>query len=240
MSTYDENDATASGQSEDSDGQNTMAVLSTLGGSEEAIEEGERLGLDPEANKPKISGSSLAVGVVVVLGAVALFGMRMTLGALASGDNPIDDISQIENFLETQKAATKTGNDGPIKAPDAESKQVLEQLKQNPTDHQVPANEVETNPFDLSTIVATTTTTTVDDTTPEADPRAAAQVRASRTLASLKVDLISGNMASINGDLYRVGQKIGDTGFMLHSVDGLKCILKTTDEFGIEMPLLYQ
>ena len=240
MNLYGESKDDANGMVDD-DGQNTMAVLNTLGGGgEDALAEGEPLGLDARADKARLSGSTLAVGVVVVLGAAALFGMRMTLGAIAGGDSPIEDITQIENFLQTQAAAVKAGAEGPIKAPDDESRHVLEELSQNPTDHQVPADEVETNPFDISNIVARTPETTDNPNAPAADPVALAKADAIRRASKLRVDSISGNMAFINGDLYRVGEVIGDSGFTLEAIDGLKCVIKTTDGHNIKLAIVYK
>lgn len=229
-----------SGLHDDSAGENTMAVLSTLGGGEDPLAEGEPLGLDPDADKGKISGSSLAVGVVVVLAAVALLGMRMTLGAIAGGNSPAEDIAQIETFLTKHSAAVQTGNQGPISAPDDESKRVLDDLKKNPTDHQVPPEEVETNPFDITNVVTHTVTATSDTPGSSADPRAIAQDKARKAAKSLKIDSISGKMAFINGELYRVGDKIGSTGFMLESIEGLKCKIRTTDQYGFTMVLEYR
>jgi hypothetical protein len=241
MNLYGDNDPTLDTQ-DDADGQNTMAVLNTLGGGDEALPEGEPLGLDAVADKPKMSGSTLAVGVVIVLGAAALLGMRMTLGAIAGGENPIEDITQIENFLQTQAAAVKTGAEGPIKATDQESAMVLEELRQDPTEHQVPADEVETNPFDFSNIVAQQPKQTGpgDNAGPAVDPRAVATADAKRRAAQLQVDSISGNMAFINGELYRVGEQIGDSGFSLEAIDGLKCIIQTTDGHNIKLAIVYK
>ncbi len=240
MNQYSDNEFSEPVPSDPTEGQNTMAVLNTIGGGEDALAEGEPLGLDPGADKAKISGSSLAVGVVVVLGAVALFGMRLTLGAIASGDNPIEDIAQIEGFLATQAAAQQTGNDGPIKAPTDESRRVIDELNVDPTDNQVPAEEVKTNPFDLSQIVAKAKPDTPNDTDPQGNEKTIAMKRAMQEKSKLKVDSISGQMAFINGDLYRVGEKIGNSGFVLESIEGLKCKIRTTDEYRFLMVLEYQ
>ncbi len=227
------------GQDEDLDGQNTMAELSTLGGSgEDAMAEGEPLGLDPHADKAKLSGSALAVGVVIVLAVAALLGMRMTLGAIASDSNPGEAMAAIDNWIKTQEAAQKLGQDGPIKAPDAESKKVLDELQQNPTDHQVPADEVETDPFDISNIVKHTPTTSVAG--PTTDPIELARKRAQAKADQLTVDSISGKIAFINGNLYRVGDVVGDSGFMLQSIEGLKCHLKSTDSHGFTVTIQYK
>ena len=241
MTSYEDNDDQFLSEQTDSDeGLNTMAVLSTLGGGDDVNPEGEPLGLDPEASKGKVSGSSLAVGVVVVLGAVTLLGMKLTLGAIGADTGPSEAMAEIDSFIATQSAADKTGADGPIKAPDEESLQMLEELKQDPTDHQVPAEEVETNPFDISQIVARKSTTTENEPDPTTDPRAAAVKRAQRAAGKLKVDGISGQIVFIDGKDYRVGDTIGDGSFELVSIDGLTCIIRTTDEFGIALRLRYR
>ncbi len=242
MTSYnDENEDFLSEQADDA-GMNTMAVLSTLGGSggEETMAEGEPLGLDPDGGKAKLSGSSLAVGVVVVLGAVTLLGMKLTLGALSGGAGPSEAMAEIDSFIAKQSAAQQVGHDGPIKAPDEESQQVLEELKQNPTDHQVPAEEVETNPFDISNIVTRATVPNQTGNDPSADPREVAVSRARTLAGKLQVDGISGQIVFIDGKDYRIGDTIGDGTFELAAIDGLTCIIRTTDEHRIALRLRYR
>lgn len=225
----------------DDDGMNTMAVLSTLGGvSDDAVSEGEPLGLDPDAGKAKLSGSTLAVGVVVVLGAATLLGMKLTLGAMGLNAGPTDAMAEIDSFIATQNAAQKAGAEGPIKAPDQESQQVLEELKQNPTDHQVPAEDIETNPFDISQIVARKASSPQASSDPSIDPRESAIKRAQAAAGKLKVDGISGPIVFIDGKDYRVGDVIGDGMFELVSIEGLTCIIRSTDEHRIALRLRYR
>ena len=240
MTSYNGNEEFLDEPVDSDEGLNTMAVLNTLGGGEDAMAEGEPLGLDPDSGKAKLSGSTLAVGVVVVLGAVTLLGMKLTLGAIGADAGPSEAMAEIDSFIATQNAADKTGADGPIKAPDQESQQVLEELKQDPTDHQVPAEEVETNPFDISQIIARKSTTTGNEPDPTTDPRAAAVKQAQRAAGKLKVDGISGQIVFIDGKDYRIGDMIGDGSFKLVSVEGLTCIIRTTDEFGIALRLRYR
>lgn len=223
-------------------GDNTMAVLSTLGGGdgEDAFGEGERLGLDPDAGKAKISGSTLAVGVVIAVGAAALLGMKLTLGSIGAGTDPTDAMAQIDGFIATHNAALSTGNEGPISVQDAESQQVLEQLKQDPTDHQVPAEKVEKDPFDQSAIIAPPAETTVGGEKVTVDERGLALDRAKRAAANFKVDAIAGDVVFIDGEKYRVGDEIGDSGFALSKVEGLTCIIRTTDRFNFAFRLRYR
>lgn len=239
MSSYNEHDDVL-GEQADDDGLNTMAVLSTLGGGEDALAEGEPLGLAPDGGKAKLSGSSLAVGVVVVLGAATLLGMKLTLGAMNAGSGPAQAMAEIDSFIAKQSAAQQVGHDGPIKAPDEESKQVLEELKQNPTDHQVPAEEVETNPFDISNIVARAERPNTPGDAPSTDPREIALSRAKTAAGNLRVDGISGQIVFIDGKDYRIGDTIGDGTFELTSIDGLTCIIRTTDVHRIALRLRYR
>lgn len=240
MTSYNGNEEFLDEPVDSDEGLNTMAVLNTLGGGEDAMAEGEPLGLDPDSGKAKLSGSTLAVGVVVVLGAVTLLGMKLTLGAISSDTSSAEAEAAITTFIATQTAAQQTGNDGPVKAPDAESQKVLEELNQDPTDHQVPAEEIESNPFDISEIVQRTTTTTTTDTGPTTDPREAAVKRAQAAAAKLKVDGISGPIVFIDGKDYRVGDNIDGGLFELTSIDGLTCIIRTTDEHKIALRLRYR
>ena len=239
MSSFN-NDDYLNDSADDDAGMNTMAVLNTLGGGDSAMPEGEPLGLDPDSGKAKLAGSSLAVGVVVVLGAVTLLGMKMTLGSIGGGAAPSDAMAEIDSFIATQNAAQQTGSDGPIKAPDAESQRVLDELNQNPIDHQVPVEEVETNPFDISAIVKRTAKTTNTDTGPGADPREIVVSRAQAAAGKLKVDGISGPIVFIDGKDYRVGDTIQGGLFELVSIDGLTCIIRTTDEHNIALRLRYR
>ncbi|MFK7788416.1 MAG: hypothetical protein AB8C95_02840 [Phycisphaeraceae bacterium] len=238
MSSYNDTNEEFIGEEAD-DGQNTMAVLNTLGGGGNPAE-GEPLGLDPTAGKAKLSGSSLAVGVVVVFGAVTLLGMKLTLGAMNGGTGPSEAMAEIDSFIAKQNAAQQVGEDGPIKAPDAESKQVLEELKQDPTDHQVPAEEVETNPFDISEIVTRQTVPGETDTGPATDPREIAVARAKTEAGKLQIDGISGQVVFIDGKDYRIGDAIGEGVFELAAIDGLTCIIRTTDEHRIALRLRYR
>ena len=243
MTSYNGNEEFLNEEVDSDEGLNTMAVLSTLGGSagDEAMAEGEPLGLDPDAGKAKLSGSTLAVGVVVVLGAVAVLGMKLTLGALASGSDPTDAMAEIEVFLAQQSAAQTVGVEGPIKAPDDESNRVLEELKQDMTEHQVPAEEVESNPFDISQIVRTAVKPPVGPgPKPPTDARGEAVKRAQADAAKLKVDGISGPIVFIDGKDYRVGETLDGGRFTLTSIDGLTCIIRTTDEHRIALRLRYR
>lgn len=240
MTSYEEKEDDFISEKADDEGLNTMAVLSTLGGGEDALAEGEPLGLDPDAGKAKLSGSTLAVGVVVVLGAVTLLGMKLTLGAMGVNSGPSEAMAEIDSFIAKQAAAQQTGVDGPLKAPDEQSDEVLEQLSQDPTDHQVPAEEVETNPFDISEIVARPKTAT--DTGPAApqDSRAAAVARAQTAAGKLRVDGISGKIVFLDGKDYRIGDVIDGGQFELSAIDGLSCIIRTTDEHQIALRLRYR
>ena len=241
MTNYNENNEAFSDEADD-EGMNTMAVLSTLGGSasDGELAEADLLGLDASAGKAKLSSSSLAVGVVVVIGAATLLGMKLTLGAINGGPGPAEAIAEIDSFLVTQTAATQVGIDGPIKAPDAESTQVLEELKQNPTDHQVPPEDVETNPFDISDLVTRAATPTETDGGPIDDPREVAIARAKTAAGNLRVDGISGQIVFIDGKDYRIGDAIGDGTFELLSIDGLTCVICTKDEHRIPLRLRYR
>lgn len=224
---------------QDDAGENTMAVLSTIGGEGDALGEDETLGLDPSADKAKISGSSFAVGVVVVIGAVVVLGMKMTLGAIGAGSDPIEAMAQIDQFMVTHNAAVSNGAQGPIKPRDAESQKILDELKQDPTDSQVPAEEVKTNPFDISEVVARPTTD-AESAVPQADARAIALEKAKHAAAKLKVDSISGKIVFIDGNMYRIGDAIANSGFKLDSVDRLTCIIRTTDEYRFAFRLRYR
>ena len=241
MTNYNENNDEFSDEADDA-GLNTMAVLSTLGGSggDDALAEGEALGLDPDGGKAKVSGSSLAVGVVVVLGAVTLLGMKLTLGAMNGGPGPSEAMAEIDSFIAKQSAAQQVGADGPIKAPDAESQQVIEELKHDLTDHQIPAEEVETNPFDISNLVARAAVPTDTGDDPSADPREIVIKRAKTAAGSLQIDGISGQVVFIDGKDYRIGDTIGDGTFELATIDGLTCIIRTTDEHRIALRLRYR
>lgn len=240
MTGYNDDKNAYLNEDETDEGMNTMAVLSTLGGGEDAPIEGEPLGLEADGGKSKLSGSTLAVGVVVVFGAVTLLGMKLTLGAMNGSAGPSEAMAEIDSFIAKQSAAQQVGEDGPIKAPDEQSQQVLAELRQDPTDHQVPAEEVETNPFDISNIV---TRETVQDQTaqgPATDPREIAVNRARTAAGSLKIDGISGQVVFIDGKDYRIGDTIGDGTFELAAIDGLTCIIRTTDKHAIALRLRYR
>jgi hypothetical protein len=243
MSSYNDTDEDFLSENTDDDGQNTMAVLNTLGGGggDDVLAEGEPLGLDPDSGKAKLSGSTLAVGVVVVLGAVTLLGMKLTLGAMGVGAGPAEAMAEIDSFIAKQHAAQQTGHDGPLKAPDQESNDVLEELKQDPTDHQVPPEEVKTNPFDFSDLFPRRD---IDDGTgkpaPKQDSREIALAKAQTAAGKIRVDGISGKIVFLDGKDYRVGDTIDGGQFEIAEIDGLSCIIRTTDEHGIALRLRYR
>lgn len=244
MSSYNSNQESFEGEDVGSDeGQHTMAVLSTLGGGggEAVLAEGAPMGLDHEAGQAKLSGSTLAVGVVVVLGAATLFGMKMTLGSIVAGAGPAEAIAEIDSFIATHTAAQQTGNEGPIKAPDGESEQVLAELRQDPNANQIPPEDVKGNPFDISQIVQARTPKGPDGTAASTiDHRAEAVKRAQAEAGKLKIDGISGPIVFIDGKDYRVGDTIAGGKFTLTSIDGLACIVRTTDEYRISLRLRYR
>ncbi|MEO0475092.1 MAG: hypothetical protein AAF085_03850 [Planctomycetota bacterium] len=243
MSSYnDDNEDFLNEPADGDDGLNTMAVLNTIGGGEDAMAEGEPLGLDPDAGKAKLSGSTLAVGVVVVLGAVTLLGMKLTLGSITTDTSYAEAEAAITTFIATQSAAQKAGTEGPISAPDAESQKVLAELNDDPVKHQVPVEEVENDPFDISEIVRTPTKPPTDtgSTGPATDPRELAVKRAQAAASKFKVDGISGPIVFIDGKDYRIGDTIVGGQFELVSIDGLTCIIRTTDEHKIALRLRYR
>jgi hypothetical protein len=242
MTSYEEQENDFLSEKTDDDGLNTMAVLSTLGGGDDALAEGEPLGLDPDAGKAKLSGSTLAVGVVVVLGAVTLLGMKLTLGAMGVNSGPSEAIAEVDSFLAIDKAAQESGVDGPLNQPDQESEEILEELKQDPTDHQVPFEEVDDNPFDYSGLFDKPEQ---DPESPELKPsplegRKLALERAIEAASKIRVDGISAKIVFLDGKDYRVGDIIDGGMFELASIDGLSCILLTTDEYRIPLRMRYR
>ena len=239
MNLYAQDNDTDQMQDVDADGENTMAVLSTLGGGGDALPEGEAIGLDAVAKKTKISGSGLAVGVVVVLGALSLVGMKLTLGVIGVGTDPATAIAEIDGFIATYQSSPQSTVD--TGSQDQQSKQVLEELKQDPNAYQIPAEQVQTNPFDLGNVFASQTTTDGTTTkTPTLSSRQVAIEEAQRVASKLKVDMISGKIAYIDGQMYRIGDAIGKTGFKLESIEGLTCKIRTTDEHKLLFRLRYR
>jgi len=243
MSMYTDDNEDTLNQADNTDGENTMAVLSTLGGGsggEDPMAEGEPLGLDASEGKAKVSGSGLAVGVVVVLGAVALGVMKFSLGAIGVDTDPSSAIAEIDGFIASHTAAENKDAQGPLGASDQESNQVLEELKQDPTDHQVPAEKIATNPFQISALLAGKRDSDEGPAVPNSNARAKAIEKARQSAAKLKVDMISGQIAYINGEIYRAGDEIGESGFVLEKIDGLSCIIRTTDQHKLPFRLRYR
>ncbi|MFI4860342.1 MAG: hypothetical protein ACIAXF_06645, partial [Phycisphaerales bacterium JB063] len=113
------------------DSDNTMAVLSSLSGGEQEPE-GQPIGLDPDAGRSKLSGSTLAVGAVVLVGVGALFAMKMTLKAEATDATTTEAILEIDKFINDLTAAEATGVQGPIAQIGGESTQIINELKADP------------------------------------------------------------------------------------------------------------
>ncbi|MEM9416088.1 MAG: hypothetical protein AAGA29_11535 [Planctomycetota bacterium] len=220
------------GHNDSDDSENTMAVLSHLGGGE-PDPEGQPLGLDPDAGQSKLSGSTLAVGAVVLLGVGALFAMKMTLKAEATDASTAEAILEIDKYINDFTAAEATGNPSPIARINGESSQIINELQADPTEHQVPAEEVEKNPFELMGIVRdeTTTTTPTEPTQEELEARELAALQ--EIARGFTIDSISGSneraVVFIDGAMYRIGDTIGDTGFTIAEVDGLVVIVRVPE-----------
>lgn len=206
--------------------ENTMAVLSSLGGGE-LEPEGQPLGLDTEASESKLSGSTLAVGVVVLVGVAALFAMKMTLKADAADSATTEAIQEIDKFMTDLVAAEVTGNQSPIQRVDGASETIINELSADPTEHQVPVEEVEKNPFEMMGLAAPPPVEdpVVTGPTPEE------QLENYKVIArTFNVDSISGSderaVVFIDGAMYRIGDTIADSGFTVVAVDGLDVVIQ--------------
>ncbi|MEM1355360.1 MAG: hypothetical protein AAGC44_02825 [Planctomycetota bacterium] len=210
------------------EGEESSSMLSTIGGDTQP--EGEPLGMDGLETKAKISTSTLAIGLVVVLGAAVLFGMKLTLGVAATDEQTQAAIQDIEKFMIEMAAAEEQSAQGPLKSPTAESEKVFAQLKQDPTDHQVPSEQVEKNPFELVGIVRDQPEE--DDPQPTG-PTAEQILDAEKQLAKqLTVNTImNGNnpMAFINNEMYRVGAQIDDSIFVVHEIEQRSVIIRSVE-----------
>ncbi|MBX3402971.1 MAG: hypothetical protein KF699_06095 [Phycisphaeraceae bacterium] len=167
--------------------------------------------LDPSvapARKGLRSTQTIALALLVVAAGGVVYGMRQAgigpMGALATTKMPDYDV--------TKAPGSKT----------ADHKRVLAQLEATTTGAQVPADQVQKNPFRLADLLSTDGGP-VDDGASEAAERARAErvrrdaeARAKRVageLASLKVNAIMGGstpVARLGGDLYRVGDTVGE------------------------------
>ncbi|XAL99524.1 hypothetical protein OT109_18340 [Phycisphaeraceae bacterium D3-23] len=211
------------------DSDNTMAVLSSLGGGDQEPE-GQPLGLDPDAGRSKLSGSTLAVGAVVLVGVGALFAMKMTLKAEAVDATTAEAELAINVFMDQLAAAEATGVQGPIEQIGGESMQIINELKADPTAHQVPSEEVEKNPFELMGIVRAPVIED-ENTGPSQEELEARELEGLQAVArGFHVDSISGRgpraVVFIDGAMYRIGDTIAGSGFTVAEVDGLDVVVR--------------
>ena len=208
----------------------TLSALSAFGGGD-VDPEGQPLGLDPDAGRAKLSGSTLAVGVVVVIGIAVLAGMKMTLKAIASDDNAVEAIQLVEAFMVKMDAAEQAGAQGPIQRADGESTRIISELESDPTQFQVPPEQVQKNPFALTGVQRPERTDGSARGGPSAAELEAAELeRLSRIARGFKIGSISGTgdraVVFINGSMYRMGDEVDQTGFTIAEVDGLDVIVR--------------
>ena len=102
------------------------------------------------------------------------------------------------------------------------------------------SSEDESNPFDISALVKRETTTTDTGPAVPADSREAAVARAQSEAGQLRVDGISGPVVFLDGKDYRVGDTVEGGKFELVKIDGLTCLIRTTDEHQITLRLRYR
>lgn len=222
----DEEEQTTTGRT---DGEESMSMLSTLGGGE-VQPEGEPLGMEGVGGKAKLSTSTLAIGVVIVLGVASLLGMKMTLGGTTTDEKTQAAIQDIEKFMIEIAAAEKVSAQGPLQSPTAESEKVFAQLRQDPTQHQVPPDQVEKNPFELVGIVRPDLTQ--PETAPTGPTKEEILAREKLLAEKLKVNTImSGNnpRAFISNEMYSVGDRIDETIFVVEQIEQRSVVIKAVD-----------
>lgn len=172
---------------------------------------GDAPAIDPSvapARKGLRSTQTIALALLVAAAGGVVYGMRQAgigpMGALATTKMPDYDV--------TKAPGSKT----------ADHKRVLAQLEATTTGAQVPADQVQKNPFRLADLLSTDGGP-VDDGASEAAERARAErvrrdaearaKRVSAELNSLKVNAIMGGstpVARLSGELYRVGDAVGE------------------------------
>lgn len=210
--------------------ENSMAVLNAFGGGD-VDPEGQPLGLDPDGGKAKLSGSTLAVAVVVVVGIGTLAAMKMTLKAVASDSGTAEAIQLVEDFMIKIDAAEAAGVQGPIEPINGDSSRIISELEADPTEYQVPSEEVQKNPFQMVGLPTPPSDARNTDTGPTAEELEAAELERLKSIVrGFTVDSITGTgeraVVFIDGDMYRVGQEIAGTGFTVAEVDGLDVIIR--------------
>lgn len=241
-----DNDLNPNLPSEVDDTDDTMSMMSTFGGGD-VDPEGQPLGLDPDAGKAKLSGSTLAVAVVVVLGVGALAAMKMTLKAVASDSGTAEAIQLVEDFMIKIDAAEQAGVQGPIEPINGDSTRIINELESDPTEFQVPTDEVQKNPFAMVGLPTPPPSDDNTDTGPTDEQLAEQQLERYKQIArGFTVNSISGTgeraAVVIDGELYRVGQVIGDSGFTIARVDGVNVIIRPPSDAmrNWEFPLRYE
>lgn len=180
--------------------------------------------------KPKVSTQALTLGVLLVVGAGLIYGMRLL------GIGPLTTLAKtaVPDYDLTRSPATRS----------ADHKKILKDLEADHAAAQVPVDQVQKNPFLLSAIIEPEP---VADNT-EASKRAAAdkarreldakRKRVQSTLAGLSINGIIGGsnpVARISGEAVRVGDTVGDL-FTVKAIHGRSVELTFENEvFTLEM-----
>lgn len=166
--------------------------------------------------KAKISTQAITLGVLLVVGGGMIYGMRIL------GIGPLTTLAKtVVPDYDLTKPAARSGD----------HKRILADLEANHASGQVPADQVQKNPFSLADLMTPTASATPADNG-EAAARAAAdrakrdadakRKRLQTTLAGLKINGILGGsnpVARISGEAVRVGDTVADM-FKVKAIHG--------------------
>ncbi len=212
-------------------GQDEPQSMSLLGGiaRTDDLSEAEQLEIATgRTGRPTMGQNLLLLLLVTIIAGGTLYAMRLTQGDMANSAASREVDAKIEKLLARLKGAdakaTRVGNIDEILN---DTEQIVEIFSVDFTDHQVPVEFVQKNPFKL-----TARKPTVSDD-PEARRRAEEEARMKRMMAmqaELKKFEITGinlrprPIAVINGEFYKPGDKLGS--FVIESMDAFTIHLR--------------
>lgn len=176
------------------------------------------------APKPKLSSQTLMLAVLLVAGGGLVYGMRLL------GVGPLKNIASatIPDYDMTKTGVSKT----------SEHKKALEDLNANHTETQVPADQVQKNPFKLADSLSKQPQIGQEDTTGKQSAERArrdAEMRKRKiadAMSQLKVNSILGGsnpVARINGEFVRVGEVVNDV-FTVTAIHGRSVDLQVDNQ----------
>lgn len=239
MSKFDDPKAAFEAETDDDHGKEQSKAISMLSGGDGGFSEGDApLGMDGAGKEGRnvLGQTTLMIVIVAVVAAGSLYAMRLTQkDDTKAGKEDKALVAKLDNWLTKADSGSFAADDATnpenIKRLMNDTDEVLRVLNINATEHQVPIEYVQKNPFTFTLDEGDADSGVVYD--PAMSDRAAAQRRQQLELALSKYQVGSimlgrRNVATINGEFYESGDHLGD--FVIERIESMAVHLRNGQE----------